>query len=402
MHEVEHPSVTAFTYTARPNRYAFSTEGDVPEGTPYDALPVDSAFNRFDEFRTRGLGQNDACTTPPQTVPRQILSTRMAQSPIPRSTSVRSPCAEECPSAQASSSISALANTRKSTPDSAMPYHSPPPPRYSNSEFMDCQVSERGSLASLLEIQQRIYDCSQKIMQLNPSHQDNTSALGRFFCATDQFIAHISRDHTLQPSSTLSPASRCSTLSSRAGSSSTYTLPPKSSISSLDCKETSDSCHPCPTLPNDTVFYLIMACHARILSAYDAIISVDPSTTVMRSEDPPKSTTGECSFSLGSFAVRPGTSLESLLHLQIILHQLDHLNSALCHCMMTDTSSSSGLSSRSGLSKSGTSSPWAQSSSSLQDFAVQLIEQQGRVLKGRIAGRIMDAQGTLRNSVHQN
>lgn len=322
----------------------------------------------------------------------------MAQSTIPSPTPAKTPCPEESQPAQSRPSISAPPNTRDSTFGSAKISQTLSPPEPSDSSFIDRQLSEQKSLTSLLQIQHQIYDCSEKIMQPNPSHQDQTSALGRLFCATDCFISHISRNHTLPSPSTLDPASRCSTLSNRAESSSTYALPLESSILPHNHKESFDSYHHLSTLQSGAAFYLMMACHARIISAYDAIISITPSATVLPCESPLTSTTDECSFSIGSFTVRPGTSLESLLHLQVISHQLEHLNSALYHCMVIDAS----LSSRLGSSKSSSNSQWARSSSSLQDFAVQVVEQQGMMLKGKIVTRITDAQGTLRSSVHQN
>ena len=69
--------------------------------------------------------------------------------------------------------------------------------------------------------------------------------------------------------------------------------------------------------------------------------------------------------------------------------------------MMTDASSSS-LSPRLGSSKSSYNFQWARSSNNLQEFAVQVVEQQGMVLKEKIVARITDTQGTLRNSFHQD
>ena len=56
--------------------------------------------------------------------------------------------------------------------------------------------------------------------------------------------------------------------------------------------------------------------------------------------------------------------------------------------MLTDGASSSSLSSRLGPSRSSSSPLEVRSSDSLQDFAVQVVEQQGMALKKKIVARI--------------
>lgn len=343
----------------------------------------------FNHFPGHCLSRYTAYATPPGVALSQASTTTLTPSTVPPPTLARTSRPREDLPAHPRSSHSSQLNTRDNNSIWRSPSQAPSPPELNASELRNRQSDEQKSLAGFLQMQQQICDCSEDIMQANRSSQDHSRALGKLFCATDRFISHVSHisgNHASASSSTPIPGIQPSTIPGRASPSSTHGFLLDASIDSLNQKEDLGSSHHTSPFPSAAVFYIIMACHARILTAYEAIINTTPATKVLPCQSPTSSTTGEY-CSIGSFTVRPGTSLESLLHLQVISHQLDHLNSALYCYMMTDASL---LSSRLGSNRSSSSPLGARSTDSLQDFAVQAVEQQGNQLKGKIVAKIAE------------
>ena len=380
--------------TARQTGHKFSTDGHSPEEISFDISPEEGSAHGFYQLPGQRLGRYTAFETQPGITSIQASPTTLTTSTVPSPTPARTPRSREDQNAHPQSSHFSQLYTRDCTLNSTKLPQAPSPPEHIGSELQNRQFDEQKSLASLLQIQQQICDCSKEIMQPNRSHQDHSGALGKLFCATDQFISHVSQMcGDLTPASSSTPVSgvQSSAISNGANSSSAQALIFNSSIvsPSPNQKETLGSSHHISPFPSAAVFHIIMACHAHILMAYDTIISTTPSATLFPRQSP-TSTTGECCFSIGSFTVRPRTSLESLLHLQVISHQLDHLNSTLYRYMMTDATPLSSTPSRVGPSKSSSSSLEEWCNDSLQEFAVQAVEQQGMALKGKIVARIAE------------
>lgn len=346
----------------------------------------EDTIHGFNHFPGHCLGGYTAYAAPPRVALTQASITTPTPSAVPPPTPVMSPRPREDLPANPQFSPFSHLNTRDKISSQRKPSRAPSPVELSASELPNRQSHEQKSLAIFLQMQQQICDCSEDIMQANRSCQDHSRALGKLFCATDRFISHVSQisgNYTPASSSTSIPGIQPFTNSKRASPSRMHAFLPDPSIDSLSQKEDIGFSSPFPSV---AVFYIIMACHARIFTAYDAIINTIPATKVHPCQSLTSPESGEY-CSIGSFTVRPGTSLESLLHLQVISHQLHHLNSALYRYMRTDASLfSSGLCSK----KSSSSPPGARSNDSLQEFAVQAVEQQGNLLKDKIAARIAE------------
>ena len=405
--------------TARQTRHKSPTVGHSPEQIPRDLPSEAGATHGVNQLPGLCLGRYSAYETSPGISAIQGSPTALTSSTVPPP--IRTPHLREDDLPHPHSSYSSQVYARSCISSSTKPSPAPPPSKLSGSERRNGQLHEQKSLAALLQIQQEICDCSEEIIQPSRSLLDHSRALGSFLCATDRFISHVTQmcgDPIPGSSSRSVSGVQCTTTASNHTSSSNkhaFFLDP--SIVSPDQKEeTLGSCHhhasPGP-IANAAVFHILMACHAYILTAYDTIVSstAASSTTPSHPPSPPTTstttttTTGECCFSIGNFTVRPRTSLESLLHLQVISHQLDQLNSALYRYLMpsADTtlpsppSSLSSLSSRLGPpSKSSSSSSslnlgeQQRGSESLQEFAIQAVERQGMVLKGKIVARITE------------
>lgn len=385
----EGPPVTVLANAAPQTGHRISNDGHNFEETPSDMALEEGTMHGFNHFPGHCLGRYSAYATPPRVALTQASTTTMTPSSVPPPTPARTPHPREDLPVHPHSSHSSQLNTRDNISSWRKPSQAPSPPELKALELRSRQSDEQKSLASFLQMQQQICECSEDIMQANPSSQDHSRALGKLFCATDRFISHVSHisgKYAPVSSSISIPGIQPSAISNRASPSSTHAFLLDPSIEFLSQNpDLGSSPHTSP-FPSAAVFYIIMACHARILTAYDAIISNTPATKVLPCQSPISSTTGEY-CSIGSFTVRPGTSLESLLHLQVISHQLDHLNSALYCYMMTDASLSS---SRLGSNKSSSSPPGARSTDTLQECAVQAVEQQGNLLKGKIVARIAE------------
>ena len=408
--------------TARQTGHKSPTDGNSPEQIPCDIPSEAGATHGFNQLPGLCLGRYSAYETSPGISAIQASPTALTSSTVPPP--IRTPHSGEDDLPNPHSSYSSQTYARNCALSSTKLSPAPSPSKLSDSERRNGQLHEQKSLATLLRIQQEICDCSEGIIQPSRSLLDHSHALGSFLCATDRFVSHVTQmcgdPIPGSSSSSVSGVQSTTIASNNTNSSNKHAFFLDPSIVSPDQKEeTLGSFHhhasPGPTA-NAAVFHILMACHAHILTAYDTIISstAASSTTPSHPPSPPTTsttttttttTTGECCFSIGNFTVRPRTSLESLLHLQVISHQLDHLNSALYRYLMpsADTtlpsppSSLSSLSSRLGpSSKSSTSSSslnlgeQQRGSESLQELAIQAVERQGMVLKGKIVARITE------------
>ena len=408
-----------FADTARQTGHKSPTDGHSPEQIPCDIPSEAGATHEFNQHPGLCLGRYSAYETSPGISAIQASPAALTSSTVPPP--IRSPHSKEDDLPHPHTRIYA----RNCTLSSTKPSPAPSPSKLSDSERRNGPLHERKSLATLLQIQQEICDCSEGIIRPSRSLLDHSHALGSLLCATDRFVSHVTQmcGESIPGSSStsVSGVQSTTTASNNTSSSNKHAFFIDPSIYSPDRKEENlGSCRhyasPGPTA-NAAVFHILMACHAHILTAYDTIISstVASSTTPSHSPSPPttSSTTtttttttgGESCFSIGKFSVRPHTSLESLLHLQVISHQLDHLNSAIYRYLMSsaDTTLSSAsasllsLSSRLGPpSKSSSSSSslnlgeQQRASGSLQEFAIQAVEWQGMVLKGKILARMTE------------
>ena len=215
------------------------------------------------------------------------------------------------------------------------------------SPFVDPRLnSAYKSTQGLLQIQFEIYASSAKFMSWKaaPSRHESpdtindsqSESMGNFFSTVENFISLIS-----EPQSII------------AGSSSPQISAPCLSASSTDVKtttfESTDNSNPFspsrilkPTSaadvkssrssidvlePDLAAFHLVLACHTRLMAAYEAIVdAVAIQHQSMGNGNPGVSSVA--SLSIDGFMVQCGTSLESHLHLQIIVHQLERLSEA--------------------------------------------------------------------------
>lgn len=284
-----------------------------------------------------------------------------------------------------------------------------------NSSLLDSRLDDYGRLDTgwtddfqrshtLLQLQMEIHDSSTKIVDPHRTtdtsepggseHRRQLGTLGRLFCVADKFIRLIS--DAGGPLSAPIPSTPCpvhlrsnavtgeersySSLSNKAWVSSPAlgSLGPDTSNEMLPTK---------PQFSDTTAFHLIMACHTRLLMAYDFII------TTIAEELPNVSNLGQghstltgSNFAIGAFTIQNGTFLESLLHLQVISHQLDHLSDALHHYLLVsrpfprhkDLSSGS-------LSRTLYQTRWTSPPDTLGNLATGVIEEQVMTLKLNIA-----------------
>ena len=222
------------------------------------------------------------------------------------------------------------------------------------------QTHEFKHSQTILQLQIEIYDCSGRIIypcsighvsesddQQRPSR---SGSLGKLFCTAEKFIKFIvqfcsspqacsppSTPSSLDLSSTMTPSGTAVADAERR----CHSDLPKPGVSSPALgsfgQEIPDTVPPSePRFPDAATFHLIMACYTRLLAAYDVIIE----TVVTQLHSPSDFGGGPCSpintsFSIGDFTVHSGTFLESLLHLQVISHQLGRLGDALYRLLLS-------------------------------------------------------------------
>ncbi|PBP17274.1 C6 zinc finger domain protein [Diplocarpon rosae] len=78
-----------------------------------------------------------------------------------------------------------------------------------------------------------------------------------------------------------------------------------------------------------STFYTMLKCHVRLLTAYDATLDTMSSRLLELEHLDMQANSLTCALSIGSFVVPFGAIIETLLHLQVISHQLDRLKTAL-------------------------------------------------------------------------
>jgi hypothetical protein len=198
--------------------------------------------------------------------------------------------------------------------------------------------SEQTHIQTLAKLQSEIDVCSERIMhQARRMHgtsntyttesQKLSEALGVLLSTAERFIDLISsicRTFDTITSRSVSPAA--------SPWASPFTQPPQmdstqsyfgSNNMSLDPNLLSNS-----RQLSTSTFYTMLKCHVRLLSAYDTTLDTMSSRLLeLENIDAMQSLTS--ALSIGSFIVPYGAIIETLLHLQVISHQLDRLKTAL-------------------------------------------------------------------------
>ncbi|KAF8849210.1 hypothetical protein BDZ45DRAFT_753007 [Acephala macrosclerotiorum] len=134
---------------------------------------------------------------------------------------------------------------------------------------------------------------------------------------------------------------------------------------------------------SNSTFYTMLKCHVRLLSAYDTTLDTMSSRLLeLENIDAVQSLTS--ALSIGSFVVPYGAIIETLLHLQVISHQLDRLKSALHGNLLKiqpqrPMSNTRSLPARLGLCKQGRSP-----SVSMVDFKLEEIQERERALQTKL------------------
>ena len=217
------------------------------------------------------------------------------------------------------------------------------------------QTDELRRTQSMLQLQIEIYDCSAIIIHSSStsetddeSFQNQSAALGKLFCATEKFINLISETCSSQQPTTPQTSALVTPLSARSvGSSNTTTTGEKrpttlkrgASSPALDGSfgqfmfdaMPSSQCE--AAFSSTAAFHLMMACHTRLLTAYDTIINNIGLQLSNASNSGRRPSTA--SLSIGAFTIESGTFLESHLHLQVISHQLSTLSEALRRALLS-------------------------------------------------------------------
>lgn len=263
---------------------------------------------------------------------------------------------------------------------------------------------------TILQLQIEIYDCSGRIIYPrslgrasesdDQQRQSRSGSLGTLFCTAEKFIELIDQfcscPRACSPPSTPSSLALFSTMKPNStavadAERKSYSDPSKLGVSSPALgpfgQEIPDTVPPSePRFPDAATFHLIMACYTRLLTAYDVIIET------IAAQLPTPSNFGGCpcspngaSFSIGDFTVHSGTFLESLLHLQVISHQLGRLGDALYRYVLLSqpprqAENFSTASLRRPYQGRRTGAP-----ATMGDSAMEIVEEQETALKMKIA-----------------
>ncbi|KUJ12535.1 uncharacterized protein LY89DRAFT_673497 [Mollisia scopiformis] len=272
--------------------------------------------------------------------------------------------------------------------------------------------SEQGHVQTLAKLQSEIDVCSERIMQQarrmhTPSSSYTTEsqklseALGVLLSTAERFIELISCICRTFDTITTSTSTTSSRTASPSGSpwNSPFTPPAQMELQQSYFSNkmyTSNNTTPGSLDPNlltgnrqlsTSTFYTMLKCHVRLLSAYDTTLDTMSSRLLeLENLDAVQSLTS--ALSIGSFVVPYGAIIETLLHLQVISHQLDRLKTALHGNLLKIQPQRSGpipntrsLPARLGLCKQGQNrSP----SVSMVDFKLEEIQERERALQTKL------------------
>ncbi|KAI6713204.1 hypothetical protein JHW43_004289 [Diplocarpon mali] len=133
-----------------------------------------------------------------------------------------------------------------------------------------------------------------------------------------------------------------------------------------------------------STFYTMLKCHVRLLSAYDATLDAMSSRLLELEHLDMQASPLTSALSIGSFVVPFGAIIETLLHLQVISHQLERLKTAI-HVNLRQLQPARppprprSISSRLGLCRQGRS-PGV----SMVDFKLDEIQERERALQTKL------------------
>ncbi|KAK3174768.1 hypothetical protein OEA41_002014 [Lepraria neglecta] len=271
-------------------------------------------------------------------------------------------------------------------------------------DFGTSQTDELKQTQSMLQLQIEIYDCSATIIHSdttfeidNQGCQNQSGALGKLFCATEKFIKLISDTCSPQHPTTPQASTLISPMSARSAGSSNTTMAVEkrpslkrgASSPALDGSFGSFMFDAMPSSKCDAAFsstaafHLMMACHTRLLTAYDTIINSIGAQLSDASNSGRRPSTA--SLSIGAFTIESGTSLESRLHLQVISHQLSNLSDALRRALLSSRShrQAEDFSSRATM-RSLYQARRPATPPTLEESAMELVEEQEMILQMKI------------------
>ncbi|CZS94929.1 uncharacterized protein RAG0_04737 [Rhynchosporium agropyri] len=133
-----------------------------------------------------------------------------------------------------------------------------------------------------------------------------------------------------------------------------------------------------------STFYTMLKCHVRLLSAYDTTLDTVSSRLLELEHLDVTANTLTSALSIGSFIVPFGAVIETLLHLQVISHQLDRLKTALHGNVLKlqlprQQAGSRSIPARLGLCRQGRSP-----SVSMVDFKLEEVQERERALQTKL------------------
>ncbi|KAI4129409.1 MAG: hypothetical protein LQ338_002249 [Usnochroma carphineum] len=207
-------------------------------------------------------------------------------------------------------------------------------------------IGEHSDMQALLQIQFELDACSAKLVSWEATPDQYNSSdpigaiqsrtLGNLFSIVEKFISLISQPHrncseNLSPENTLRCHSPCTPEIQNAafGSIEHFASRTPSRIVQhapcLNCKSLQSGLG--NRVPDPAALHLVLAFHIRLMAAYEAIVGAIAAQSRI-SGKAQKALGAIPSLSIGGFVVECGTSLESHLHIQIVLHQLGRLGDA--------------------------------------------------------------------------
>ncbi|KAH8812405.1 hypothetical protein F5884DRAFT_750715 [Xylogone sp. PMI_703] len=257
--------------------------------------------------------------------------------------------------------------------------------------MMNAQTPQNESTHSetLSKLQTEIDACSERIMfqarkmstALNSyatKSQKLSEALGVLLSRAERFIELITcicrTFNSITPSRPSSPAPRYQQQPPNA-----METPPNFSNGQMFLNVPSDNNRALST----GTFYSMLECHVRLLSAYDTTLDTMASR-LLELESFDTASTLTSALSIGSFVVPFGAIIETILHLQVISHQLSRLESARRAIFLKlrpqhQVKTSKTIPQRLGLCHRGRSP-----SVSMVDFKLEEIQERERALKTKL------------------